>query len=236
MLPRRRRASARPCARPRTRRARARAPASPSAAPARGRPAAAELARHAVDIPGLDERAGYAVLDHLGDGADARSRRSAARPASPRAGRFRSPPSATCGRRRLRARASRGSRCGRGARRRPSSPSSPASARVSASSGPLPRIASRACRLRCLHAREGAQERRVVLLLDQAADGERERRVRWDPGLGRRRRRGRSGQLVEAVPDRHQLAGSCPAASRKRRTASEIAISRRARRAKPRST
>ena len=55
------------------------------------------------------------------------------------------------------------------------------------------------------HARERAQQRRVVLLGDQAADGDGERRAGRHAGLGRggvgRRRR----ELVEAVADRHEL-------------------------------
>ena len=52
----------------------------------------------------------------------------------------------------------------------------------------------------------------MVLLLDQAADGQRERRVRRDPRLDRRGRGGAKRKLVEAVPDRDQLARVVPGA------------------------
>ena len=79
------------------------------------------------------------------------------------------------------------------------------SALVSASSGPPPRIASRASGRLLVHARECPQQGGVVLLGDQAPDGDGERRVGRHARLGRggvgRRRR----QLVEAVADRHEL-------------------------------
>jgi hypothetical protein len=46
----------------------------------------------------------------------------------------------------------------------------------------------------------------MILLLDQAADRERERRSVRDPRLLRGRRRGRGRELVEPVPDRDELA------------------------------
>ena len=120
------------------------------------------------------------------------SRRPAARRASPRAARSRSPPSARCGRRRPHARASRGCRC-----------APAANGVVEAELGDEPaglrleRAAAEDREPRLRHVRadacECAQQRRVILLLDQAADGEGERRIARDPGRGRRRLGRRGG-------------------------------------------
>ena len=53
--------------------------------------------------------------------------------------------------------------------------------------------------------RKGTQQRGVVLLFDQAADGQDKRDVLGDPGSGGGRLRTRRRQLVEPVPDRQQL-------------------------------
>ena len=86
-------------------------------------------------------------------------------------------------------------------------------------------------------ARERAQQRRVVLLLDQPADGERERRVRRDPRGGRRRlrrrrpaaRRARSGSSP-ASPGRGPRARGSAAPRPRSRSAAARAGRRRGRR------
>ena len=76
----------------------------------------------------------------------------------------------------------------------------------------------------CSRRGERPQQGLVVLLRDQAADGQQRAGRRRDAGrLGRRNGR-RRGQLVEAVVDRDSFRASWPA-SGKTRTASEIAIS-----------
>ena len=119
--------------------------------------------------------------------------------ASPRAGRCRSLPIGTCERTRRRARASRASRGDRAGAR----PRAPARRRACACRPRAARPEDREPRGRVLaaHLREGAEQRRMVALLDQAPHGERERRSRHAGGLRRhlrarrrRARRARSGR------------------------------------------
>ncbi len=132
------------------------------------------------------------------------SPRPAARRASPRAGRSRSPPSASCARRRRPARASRASRASRAGRRRRSARARPR-APGSGGSGPSPRIASRRVGQRsCTRANARNRVawsfcsiRRPIASTSGAPVG--------DAGLVRRDLRRERRHLVEAVADRLEL-------------------------------
>ena len=179
-------------------RARARCGSSPSSRD--------QVAGERRGIAGVGEQPGLAVDDDLRHRAHARRDDGQRRRASPRAARSRIPPSATCARTRLLASSqSRGStRPGRS-----TASSSPSSSherlRLLLRAGPS--RGSRASRPDAsrVHARERSQQRRMILLRDQAADREHERSAGRDAELlgrhlGRRRR-----ELVEAVVDRHEL-------------------------------
>ena len=115
------------------------------------------------------------------------------RPASIASSRtIRSPPTVTCGRIHPPARASHGFRFDPGAYGG-AQLQLVDECRVSASSGPPPRMARCASGTVDADAREPAEQRRVVLLRDQPADSERKRRLRRDPRRGRRRLEGAAG-------------------------------------------
>ena len=163
-----------------------------------------QLPRHARDVAGVHERTGLAVDDDLGHGADAR--RDDGQRGQHRLQQH--DPEALPARR-------VDEDVGAG---EPVADLRPAGQRERVTQAELggkracrilerARAEDREPRIRHLAAdeRERAQQRRVVLLLDQPADCERERASRRDPGLLGRRLGRRACGLVEPVVDRHEL-------------------------------